>query len=700
MSKRTFFALLLVLVALGACSQQQKNPIFAEYDAPFGVPPFERVREEHFMPAFLEGIGRQQREISAITADPAAPTFENTVLTLEYSGDLLTRTNHLFFSLNSSMTNDRMQEIAKEVAPMLAGHRDNIILDEKLFERFRTVYEQREDLGLTDEQNMLLDEYYKRFVRNGAALDDAGKEELRRINKELSVLTLRFGENVLKETNRFELVLDSQEDLAGLPDWVRTAAAEAAAERGHEGKWVFTLHKPSLVPFLQFSERRDLREKIYRGYYKRGDNDDELDNKQIVRDIIDLRLQRANLLGYATHADFVLEENMAGEPVRVYDLLERLWRPALARAKQESALLQELIDREGGGFELESWDWWYYAEKVKKEQYDLDDEALKPYFPLDSVLEGAFALVEKLWGVRFQERRDIPVYHEEVRAFEVTEADGAHIGIMFTDYFPRESKRGGAWMGSFRKQSRARDGSMITPLVYNVGNFSRPTGDLPSLLNFDEVNTLFHELGHALHGLFSNGSYATLTGTAVATDFVELPSQIMENWATEPEVLRMYARHYRTGEPIPEDLIGRIVKSRLFNQGFAATEYLAASFLDMDWHTLEDPAGIDVNEFERRSLGRIGLIPEIISRYRTSYFQHIFSSGYAAGYYSYIWAEVLDADAFQAFRETDLFDRETARSFRENILARGGAGEPMELYVRFRGREPRIEPLLERRGLM
>ncbi|MDD3642398.1 MAG: M3 family metallopeptidase [Candidatus Krumholzibacteria bacterium] len=702
MFRRKTLVLLLAVLAIAACAQkqQQQNPFFAEYDTPYGVPPFSKIREEHFMPAFSEGIARHEKEIAAIASDPAEPTFENTVLAVEYSGDLLGRVSEVFFSLNSSMTTEGMQEIAKESAPLLSAHRDDIILNEDLFKRFKAVYDRRADLGLTREQERLLEEHYRRFVRNGAALGGEDKAKLREINKELSVLSLQFAENLLKETNRFEMVLGSEEDLAGLPEWVRGAAAEAAAAKGYVGKWLFTLQKPSLVPFLQYSQRRDLREKIYTAYFMRGDHGDELDNKDIARRIIALRDDRAELLGYETYAHFVLEENMAKEPSAVFAFLDRLWPPALEKAKAEAAELQGMIEREGGGFELASWDWWYYAEKLKKEKYDLDDEVLKPYFPLDNVLSGAFQVVSNLWGITFEERTDIPVYHAEVRSFEVKDADGSHIGIFFVDYFPRESKRGGAWMGTFRDQHRTREGEMVTPLVYNVGNFSRPTGDMPSLLNFDEVTTLFHELGHGLHGLLSSGSYRTLTGTNVATDFVELPSQIMENWATHPEVLRMYARHYKTGETIPEDLIEKIHNARLFNQGFATVEYLAASLLDMNWHTVDPAAVADVRAFESAALDRIGLIPQIVSRYRTPYFAHIFSSGYAAGYYSYIWAEVLDADAFEAFKETSLFDRDTAARFRKCILARGGSEEPMTLYREFRGREPEIRPLLEKRGLI
>jgi peptidyl-dipeptidase Dcp len=493
-------------------------------------------------------------------------------------------------------------------------------------------------------------------------------------------------------------VIDNEEDLAGLPDDVVTGAAEAANERDHEGKWVFTLHKPSMIPFLQFSEKRELREKIYKAYINRGDNGNELDNKEILSKIASLRTKRAHLLGYKTHAHYILEENMAKQPEEVYKLLDQLWKPALARAKMETKELQAMIDTEGGNFKLEAWDWWYYAEKLRKDKYELDDEMLRPYFQLENVIDGAFSLATKLYGITFEERNDIPKYHEDVRVFELKEADGTHIGILYTDYFPRESKRGGAWMGSFRKQMM-KGGTPVPPVCFNVGNFSKPTADKPSLLSFDEVLTLFHEFGHGLHGLLSKCTYPRLSGTAVATDFVELPSQIMENWALEPEVLKVYAKHYKTGDTIPQELVDKIRNARLFNQGFATTEYLAASYLDMDWHTIEDETPLDPIEFEKKSLGRIGLIPEIIVRYRSPYFRHIFAGGYAAGYYSYVWAEVLDADAFQAFKETSLFDKNTAKLFRDNILAAGGTEKPMTLYKRFRGREPEIDPLLERRGL-
>jgi peptidyl-dipeptidase Dcp len=564
------------------------------------------------------------------------------------------------------------------------------------------VYQQRESLDLDPEQDRLLTETWKRFVRGGAKLAAADKDQLKKLNEELSVLSLQFGENVLKETNRFEMVIEDRADLEGLPPVVVEAAAEAATQRGHEGKWVFTLHKPSLIPFLQYSPRRELRKKMFTGYISVGDHGDELDNNAILTRMASLRAQRAKLLGYRSHAAYVLDDNMAKTPENVYDLLNQLWPPALARAKDEAAAFQKMIDEEipkAERFELAAWDWWYYAEKVKKAKYALDEEMIRPYFELENVRAGLFATVNKLFGLTFVERTDIPVYHEDVKVYEVTEADGTTVAIWYSDYFPRESKRGGAWMSSFRKQ-RYRDRERVIPVIYNVGNFTKPTAEMPALLSPDEVGTMFHEFGHALHGMLSDVRYEYLSGTSVARDFVEMPSQILENWAFEPEVLATYAKHYRSGEAIPAELVAKLEKSKHFNQGFATTEYLAASFLDMDWHTLETAEEQDPDAFEQASLAKIGLIDEIVPRYRSPYFRHIFSGGYAAGYYSYVWAEVLDADGFEAFKETgDLFDPATARSLRENILALGGAAEPMTLYRQFRGRDPEIAPLLARKGL-
>jgi peptidyl-dipeptidase Dcp len=495
------------------------------------------------------------------------------------------------------------------------------------------------------------------------------------------------------------MVIEDEADLAGLPEGAITAAAEAAHERGYEGKWVFTIQKTSMIPFLQYSDMRELREKIFKAYINQGNNDDELDNKQILAKIAALRVERAKLLGYESHADFVLDEYMAKEPENVYNLLWRLWNPALKRAKQEAKELQSMIHQEGKTFKLQPWDWWYYAEKVKKAKYDLDEEVVRSYFKLENVIEGAFYVASRLWDLHFIKREDLPNYHEDVMVFEVEDGDGTHLGVLYTDYFPRASKRGGAWCNGFQKQSRV-GGKEKTAIMTNNGNFMPPTGDMPSLISFGQVLTLFHEFGHALHGMLSDCTYPRVSGSAVAWDFVEVPSQIMEHWASEPEVLKVYAKHYETGEVIPDELIAKIKKAGHFNQGFATVEYLAASFLDMDWHTLTEPEEKDALKFEEASMNKIGLIPEIVVRYRSPYFRHIFSGGYSSGYYSYIWSEVLDSDAFEAFKETSLFDQKTAQAFREHVLSRGGTEEAMTLYKRFRGREPKIEPLLKNRGLM
>ncbi|NIO48904.1 MAG: peptidase M3 [Candidatus Aminicenantes bacterium] len=692
------FLFLFIAGLLCSCLKQEENPLFSEFDTPFQVPPFDKIKEEHYLPAFKEGMKQEIKEIEAILNNPETPTFENTIEVLESSGSLLRRVSNVFGVLDESMTNEDMQKIAKEVAPLRSKHRDDIRLNEKLFQRIEAVYEQKDKLDLTLEQNMLLEKYYKDFVRSGANLDEEKKAKLKEINQELSVLTVKFGENVLKENNRFKMVIDKEEDLAGLPQAAITGAEEAAKERGHEGKWVFTIHKPSMIPFLQYSEKRDLREKIFKAYINKGNNNDELDNKAILAKIAALRVERANLLGYKTHADYVLENNMAKKPENVYKFLDQLWKPALKMAKKEAKELQEMIRKEGHDFKLQPWDWWYYAEKLKKAKYALDEEMLRPYFKLENVREGAFSVAGKLYGIQFVERTDIPNYHEDAKVFEVKDADGSHIGIFYTDYFPRASKRGGAWMNSFRKQSRLH-GREVYPVITNNGNFSKPTGDKPALISSEEVSTLFHEFGHALHGLLSDCTYNRLSGTSVSRDFVELPSQIMENWVFEPEVLKMYAKHYETGEVIPQELIDKLKKASHFNQGFAIVEYLAASFLDMDWHTLTEAKELNVDKFETESLNKIGLIPEIVVRYKSPYFRHIFSGGYSSGYYSYIWAEVLDADAFQAFKETNLFDQKTAQLFRENILERGGTEDPMVLYKRFRGAEPKVEHLLKKRGL-
>ncbi len=690
------FALTLIMTG---CNLFQPNPFFQEWETPHGTPPFSQINEAHYMPAFKAAFKQQQEEVEAIVKNTGPPTFRNTIEALDYTGSLLKKVDGVFYNLRSAHTNDNLQAIAKTVSPMRSKHRDDIYLNEALFERIKTVYAQKNQLDLNTEQTTLLEETYKAFVRGGANLEPEKKSRFREINEKLSLLSLQFGENVLKENNRFELVIEDAAGLAGLPDGVIQAAEETASERGHEGKWVFTIHKPSLIPFLQYAEKRDLREKMFNAYIMKGDHDDELDNKKLLAEMAALRVERAHLLGYPTHAHFILEENMAQDPEGVFGLLDKLWNPALKMAQKEADALQAMIDKEGGNFKLKPWDWWYYTEKLRKEKFDLDEDDLRPYFQVDNVREGVFKVANKLYGITFTPRDDIEVYHEDVKVFELKEADGTHIGMLFVDYFPRASKRGDAWMNSYRKEYRIND-EMVTPIIVNVGNFTKPTADTPALISLDEALTLFPEFGHALHGLLSNCTYYSLSGTSVARDFVELPSQIMEHWALEPEVLKMYAKHYKTGEVISDALVKKIKASSQFNQGFATIEYLAASYLDMAWHTLEEPVQPDVNAFEDKVLNEIGLIPEIESRYRSTYFQHIFAGGYSSGYYSYIWSEWLDCDAFEAFKETSLFDNKTATAFRTNILARGGTEEPMKLYIKFRGRKPKIEPILENRGLL
>ena len=675
--------------------RDMSNPFFSEYKTPFQVPPFNEIKLEHFMPAIDAGIEEQLAEIKAITDNKEDPSFENTILAFDQSGELLRKAG-IFSTLRSANTNDDMQALAREITPKMSAHRDNINLNKELFNRVKTVYEKRNDLNFDADQLRVVEKYYQDFERNGANLPDEQQAELRKLNEELSMLSLNFGENMLAETNKnFKMVVENEADLKGLPADVITAAAEQAKKDSMEGKWVFTLQKPSMLPFLQYAENRELREKLYKGYIFRGDNNNANDNKEIIAKIITLRDKRAKLLGFDNFADYVVDVNMAKTPENINDFLMKLWTPALERAKVERTDMQAMINKEGGNFKLASWDWWYYAEKVRKAKYDLDEAQLKPYFKLENVVDGMIYVASKLYGVQFIKRTDIPVYHEEAIAYEVQEADGEHIGVFYMDYHPRPGKNAGAWCTSYRSQSY-ENGQRITPVVSIVCNFTRPAGDVPALLSFEEVTTLFHEAGHAFHTLFADGPYRR-TSRDVARDFVELPSQIMEHWASEPEVLRIYAKHYQTGEVIPEALITKLTKSAQFNQGFETVEYLAAALLDMDLHT--QPFNGDVDASEKASMDKIGLIDEIIPRYRSTYFSHIFSGGYSAGYYVYIWAAVLDADAFDAFKQSgDIFNPEYAAKFR-TLLTKCGTDDGMVIYKNFRGQEPSIEPLLKNRGL-
>ncbi|MDL2303525.1 M3 family metallopeptidase [Dysgonomonas sp. OttesenSCG-928-D17] len=713
--RKLLFIISLLIMIYSCNSTSNKgtdNPFFSEFSTPNGVPPFDQIKAEHFLPAFKEGMARHNAEIDSIVNNPEAPTFENTVVALDESGRMLDRVGAVLSVMTGTMSDSVFQSIEKEITPMRTEHYDNINFNEKLFERIKAVHDDTTSVAkLTTEQKMLLNKTYKGFVRSGILLDGSKQARLREINKELSSASLSFNQNLLKETDNYQLVIDKKEDLAGLPDGIIAAAAKAAKDKGLEGKWVFGLSKPSWEPFLQYADNRQLREKLYKAMYMRGDNGNEFDNKDNIKKIVSLRLERANILGYNTHADYVLEETMAKNPSNVMGLLNNIWKYALPQAKKELADLQAIAKKEGQDIKIESWDWWYYAEKVRKEKYALDEDALKPYFKADNVREGVFAVANKLYGITFKQRTDVPVYQQDVKAYEVSDADGSLIGLIYFDDYARQGKRPGAWMSSFRKQEVFK-GDYVHPLIYNVGNYNPPTDGKPAMLTLDQVETMFHEFGHGLHGLLSKCNYYGVSGTAVVRDFVELPSQIMEHWAFEPEVLKMYAKHYETGEVIPDELIQKIENAGYFNQGFRTTELVAAAMLDMKWYTLtaapnfnpkniEGVKDMDVDKFEADAMKEIGLIDEIIPRYRSTYFQHIFSGGYSSGYYSYLWSEVLDSDAFQAFVEKgNIFDQETAKSFRENILSKGGSDEPMTLYKKFRGAEPNPINLLKNRGFV
>ncbi|KAF0199790.1 MAG: peptidase M3 [Bacteroidetes bacterium] len=695
-----------VVMAFSGCKNGQKagkdadNPFFTEYTTPFQVPPFDQIDTSDYLPAFIEGIKQHDAEIEAITGNTAAPDFENTILAFDKSGKLLTRVGKVFFNVNEANTNDQMQEIAKKISPMLSKHNDDISMNAALFGRIKAVYEKRKEAGLDAEQIRATEKYYRDFERQGANLPKDKQDQLRKINEELAMLSINFGDNLLAETNKnFQLVIENKADLDGLPEGVVSAAAETAAAAGKEGKWVFTLSKPSMIPFLQYAKNRALREKIYRGYFMRGNNGNANDNKKVITDMIRLRAEKARLLGYDNFAAYTIDENMAKTPAAVDEFLNKLMTAAIPVAKKELAEMQKIADGEGAGFKLESWDWWFYAEKLRKQKYDLDENELKPYFSLDNVREGMFAVANKLYGITFTKLTDLPVYQKDVETFEVKEADGSHLGILYLDYYPRDTKGGGAWCTDFQA-SGWENGKKVDPVISIVCNFTPPTGDTPALLNWDETSTLFHEFGHALHGLFTQGKYTRTAGN-VPQDYVELPSQVMENWAGEPEVLRMYAKHYKTGEVIPDVLITKIQNSGLFNQGFDNVEYIAASILDMDYHKLPVPADVkDLMAFEKGSMDKIGLISEIWPRYRTTYFAHIFDGGYAAGYYVYLWAAVLDADAFDYFKQSgDIFNKDLAASFRKNCLSECGGDEGMVQYKKFRGQEPSLDPLLKKRGL-
>ena len=670
------------------------NPFFSQYKTAFEVPPFEKIMAKHYMPAFEKGMADCKLEIEVLLKNKKEPDFDNTINALDKSGLLLSNVSALFFAQSQANTNDSLQKIEVEISPKLSAFQDEIRLNPRLFKKIKSVYENQSRFNLNEEQKFLLENLYKGFIRNGANLSKKDQDTLKVLNQKLSVLIVKHGQNVLSESNKFKLFVTRKEDLKGLPGTVISAAAEEAKSAGFEGKWAFTTKKPSMLPFLTYAENRDLRKELYNAYIMRGNNGNEFDNNKLLAEIVKLRAKRAKLLGYKNHSSYVLEPRMAKNPDNVFKLLNSLWGKAIPVAIKERDEMQKIVDKEGGKFKIEPADWWFYAEKLRKQKYNLDDSELRPYFTLENTRNGVFAVATKLYGISFT-KIEVPLPHPEAEAFEVKEANGSHLGVLYMDFHPRASKQQGAWCGTYRTHHML-DGKEITPVVTLVGNFTRSTANTPSLLSLEEVSTLFHEFGHALDYLFNKSIY---NQTYIAWDFVELPSQLMEHWATEPEVLNMYARNYKTGEIIPASLVQKIKNSSYFNQGFETVEYLAASLLDMAYHIIEAPAIIDVPKFEKEYLDKIGLIPEIKSRYQGTYFIHITVNGYDSGYYSYIWAAVLDNDAFEAFKEKGLFDQTTASSFRKNILERNGTIDAMKMYVNFRGREPVIEPLLINRGL-
>ena len=674
---------------------ENENPLLSEFKTEFGAPPFNLIKNEHYKPAFKKGFDEQSQLIQAIIDNKETPNFDNVIAALDNSSPTLDRVSGVFFNLTSAENNDTIQAISEEILPILTEHGDNIYLNEELFKKVNEVYENRDSFNLTTEQLRLLDKTYKGFVRSGSNLNESDKARLKEINKELASLGLKFSNNLLNEDNSYKLFIEQESNLSGLSDAFKTSAAEEAKLAGQEGKWLITLHNSSRLPFLQNADDRELRKQLFTAYINRGNNDNANNNKQVITNIVKLRLEKAKLLGYDCYANFVLDQNMAKNSKTVMDFLSNLWNYALPNAKAEAKELQALMDKEGKGETLEGWDWWYYTTKLREAKYNLNEEEIKPYFKLENVREGAFAVASKLYDISFNKLNNIPTYHPDVEVFEVKDKDNNHIGLFYVDYYPRPGKRGGAWMSTYRDQK-----GDIRPLVCNVGSFTKPTANTPSLLTLDEVTTLFHELGHGLHGLLTKCNYAGISGTSVARDFVELPSQINEHWAMEPEVLKTYAKHYQTGEVISDELIEKIQKQATFNEGFRVTELLAAAILDMNLHNLtEVKEDLDVVQFENEAMDKLGLMHQIPPRYRTTYFNHIVG-GYAAGYYSYLWANVLDSDAFDAFKENGIFDPNTARKFKEYILEKGDSEDPMTLYKKFRGAEPQLEPMLKDRGLL
>lgn len=697
--RKTIITTCAAAIVCGSAMAKGGNPFLGKYTTPFGIPPFEQIKVEHYKPAFIKGMEEHKKEIDAIVNNKKPATFENTIAALDRCGELLNKVASVFYGQNSACTSDEMQAVSREISPLLSQHSDDITMNAALFKRVKYVYDHQSEEKLDKEQKKLLEETYKSFVRSGANLSADKQEQLRKLNQEISMLQLTFGQNMLAETNAFQLVIDNKDDLAGLPQNLIASAAEVAKERGLDGKWVFTLHNPSVMPFLQYSDRRELRERMYKGYISRGCQGGKNDSREVVKKLVKARLEKARLMGYEDYASMALDNRMAKTPEAVYELLDQVWKPALAKAKEELADIQEEMKKDGRDFTAEGWDWRYYADRAKRAKYAFDENELRPYLKLENVRDGLFYCANKLYGITLTQIKNVPLPHPEAQAFEVKDAKGKHIAILFMDFFPRASKRGGAWCGTYRDQTYEK-GKKITPVVTIVCNFTKPAAGEPALLTADEASTMFHEFGHALHQFFQDVHYQGISN--VPRDFVELPSQINEHWCFAPEVLKVYAKHYKTGEIMPQSLVEKMERSQKYGQGFATVEYVAASLLDMDWHVLKSvPDDLDVEDFERQTLVKRGLLSQIPPRYRTTYFNHTMGGGYTAGYYSYMWAEVLEADGFEAFKETgDIFNQDVANRFRKYVLTPGGINDAMDMYVNFRGKKPDTKPLLRNRGLL
>lgn len=682
-----------------SCMKKETNPFLEEYTTEYQIPPFDKIKAEHYIPAFEKGIEEARAEIKAIVNNPEEPTFDNTILALDNSGKLLGKVSYVFGALSECLNDSAMEKIAEVAYPMLSAYSDEVSMNDSLFIRVKALYDKKDSLGLNTAQLRLLEKNYKSFVRNGALLSPEQKDSLKEINQQLATLNLNFSTNILKETNKWELVVDNEADLSGLPASSIAVAAEEAEARGMKGKWVFTLHAPSRLPLLTYADKRELREKMYKGYTSLASNDNEFNNDANINAILKLRTQKARLLGFNSFADYQLDNVMAKTVAAAEDLLMKIWKPAIAKVKEEVADMQAYANKHGEKITIEPWDYYYYAEKVKKEKYNFSEDDVRPYFHVDSVRKGIFTLANKLYGITFTEMPNAPKYHPDVKVYDVKDAQGNHVAVFMTDYFPRDSKRQGAWMSEFKGESNV-NGVSERPIIYNVGNFTKPTAETPSLLTIDEVETMFHEFGHGLHGMLTTATYSGQSGTNVDRDFVELPSQINEHWAFEPELLKEYAHHYVTGEVIPDALVQKLVETGKFNQGFATTELAGAALLDIAWHKMALDKDVDVMAFETSVADKLKMPREVQFRYRSPYFKHIFGSDqYASGYYTYLWAEVLDADGYELYKERGIFDPATAKSYLENILQPGDSEDPMTLFIRFRGQAPTVDALLENRGL-